>query len=115
MTTINRAALFVGVSLVTAGTMMLIGLGDAATMDPIEGALQLWPLALIALGAGLLVRQTPYALIGGIAAATVTGLLFGGAVVASENAHDLCADGVASTYAWGTTDNWIATPPGGPR
>ena len=96
MTIIHRTALFVGVSLAAAGIVMLVGLGNAAAGDVIGQAARLWPLAIIALGAGLLVRGTRYALVGTLVAATLAGLVVGGAVVAAPDLNALCGDGVAS-------------------
>jgi len=94
---IHRKALFVGVSLAAAGTVMLIGLGDTAAGDAITQALRLWPLAIVALGVGLLVRRTRFAVAGTLVAATLAGLVVGGAVVAAPNANSVCED---SDAAW---------------
>lgn len=82
---IHRTALFVGVSLAAAGTVMLVGLSDTLAGDAISQALRLWPLAIIALGIGLLLRRTRLAVVGTLVAATLAGLVVGGAVVAAPN------------------------------
>jgi len=87
---IHRPALFVGVSLAAAGAVMLAGLGNVAARDAIPQALQLWPVALIALGVGLLVRRTPAAIAGLVVAATLSGAFVGGAVVAAPNVGAIC-------------------------
>lgn len=97
---IHRKALFVGVSLAAAGTVMLIGLGDTAAGDAITQALRLWPLAIVALGVGLLVRRTRFAVAGTLVAATLAGLVVGGAVVAAPNADSVCEE---SDAAWQST------------
>lgn len=97
---IHRKALFVGVSLAAAGTVMLVGLGDTAAGDAITQALWLWPLAIVALGVGLLVRRTRFAVAGTLVAATLAGLVVGGAVVAAPNADSVCED---SDAAWQST------------
>ena len=97
---IHRKALFVGVSLAAAGTVMLIGLGDTAAGDAITQALRLWPLAIVALGVGLLVRRTRFAVAGTLVAASLAGLVVGGAVVAAPNADSVCED---SDAAWQST------------
>jgi len=100
MRIVHGTLLFVGVSLATAGIVMLIGLGDTTARDVIGEAVRFWPIAVIALGAGLLVRQTRYALVGTLVAATLAGFVFGGAVVAARDAYDsLCTDGVAPAAA----------------
>lgn len=97
MTNVNRTALFVGVSLAAASFVMLAGLAEGAARDAVGQAVRLWPLAIIALGAALLVRRTPYALVGTLTAATLLGLVVGGAVVAAPDVHGYCTDGDAST------------------
>lgn len=97
---IHRTALFVGVSLAAAGTVMLVGLSDTLAGDAIIQALQLWPLAIIALGIGLLLRRTRFAVVGTLVAATLAGLVVGGAVVAAPNVSTICADnGAPATTA----------------
>ena len=96
---INRTALFVGVSLAVAGTVMLVGLADTTAGDAISQVLRLWPLAIIALGVGLLVRRTRFALLGTVLAASTAGLLLGGVVVAAPNVDAMCGDGDASAAA----------------
>jgi hypothetical protein len=92
---IHRTALFVGAFLVTAGIVMLAGSGNAAVEGFIADALRLWPLAVIALGAGLLLRRTSFALAGILVAAIVPGLLLGGAVVAAPDLSMACDDPAA--------------------
>ena len=96
---IDRTALFVGVSLAVAGTVMLAGLADTTAGDAISQVLRLWPLAIIALGVALLARRTRFALLGTILAASTAGLLVGGVVVAAPNMHAVCGDADASTAA----------------
>ena len=93
---IHRTALFVGVSLAAAGTVMLVGTTDTAAGEAISQALRLWPLAIIALGVGLLVRRTRFAIAGTLAAATLAGLVVGGAVVAAPKVGSFCTDGDAT-------------------
>lgn len=89
---IHRTALFVGVSLAAAGIAMLIGLGDTTASEAIIGSVRLWPLAIVALGVGLLVRRTRFAVVGALVAATLAGLVIGGAVVAAPNLDTFCTD-----------------------
>lgn len=93
---IHRKALFVGVSLAAAGIVMLVGLGDTAATEAIIQGVRLWPLAIVAVGVGLLVRRTRFAVAGTLAAATLAGLVVGGAVVAAPNLDTFCADRQAS-------------------
>lgn len=89
----NGKALSVGVFLVAAGAVMLAG-QDAATREAIVSALRLWPLAIVAIGVGLILRRTRLNLVGAVVAALVPGLLFGGVVAAapSVNLAGICDD-----------------------
>lgn len=89
---IHRTALFVGVSLAAAGAVMLVGLGDATAGEAISQAIRFWPLAIVALGLGLLARRTRFAVVGTLVAATLAGLVAGGAVVAAPKLDGLCTD-----------------------
>jgi hypothetical protein len=93
MTMIHRTALFVGVVLAAAGVVMLVGTSDTFSGEAISWALRLWPLAIIALGVGLLLRRTRLAIAGTLVAATLLGVVIGGAVVAAPDVtHRLCLD-----------------------
>ena len=89
---INRTALFLGAFVATAGIVMLVGSGNATVEGLITDALRLWPLAIIALGVGLLLRRTRYVLVGTLVAAIVPGLLLGGVVVAAPAVGTFCDD-----------------------
>jgi hypothetical protein len=90
---INRKALAAGAFLVSAGAVALVGSANPAVGDAIVAALRLWPLAIIALGAGLLLRRTRLGVVGIVVTATVPGLLLGGIVVAApEVPTTICVD-----------------------
>ena len=78
---VNRRFLYWGVFLVSAGAVMLVAQGDAVDSELVTQALRLWPVAVIALGVGLLLRRTRFGLAGGLIAAAMPGLLLGGLVV----------------------------------
>jgi hypothetical protein len=80
--TVNRRFLYWGVFLVAAGAVTLLAQGDAVSNDVVAQALRLWPVAIIALGVGLLLRRTRFGLAGGMLAAAMPGLLLGGLLVA---------------------------------
>jgi len=84
------------VSLAAAGIVMLVGLSDTAASEAIIQSVRLWPLAIVALGVGLLVRRTRFAVAGTLVAATLAGVVVGGAVVAAPNLDAFCADRQAS-------------------
>jgi hypothetical protein len=89
---IHRTALFAGVALAAAGTVMLIGVNDTTAGDAILSALRLWPLALVALGVALLARRTRFAVAGTLVAALLAGVLIGGAAVAAPELPSICHD-----------------------
>jgi hypothetical protein len=64
--------------------------GNATVESAIDQLLRLWPLAIIAIGAGLLLRRTRLALVGTLLAAIVPGLLLGGVVVAAPDMASIC-------------------------
>ena len=78
----NRRFLYWGVFLFAAGAVTLLAQGDAVSNDVVAQALRLWPVAIIALGVGLLLRRTRFRLAGGLLAAAMPGLLLGGLIVA---------------------------------
>jgi len=76
--TIRRGFLHWGVFLVCLGLVPLavqLGLLDNAAVAEL---IRFWPLILIGIGLGLLLRFTPYALVGGVIVAMTSGLLVGG-------------------------------------
>ena len=79
----NRRFLYWGVFLVTAGAVMLVGQSDAVDDNVVAQALNYWPILVIALGVGLLLRLTRFGVAGGMLAAAMPGLLLGGLVVAT--------------------------------
>lgn len=84
--TVKRGTLYVGVFLMAAGAVTLgaaVGVLDAtAVADAVEA---LWPLAVIALGVGMVLRRSPAALGAGILAALVPGLALGALIVAAPD------------------------------
>jgi len=80
--TVNHRFLYWGVFLVAAGAVTLVAQGDAVSDDLVTQAVRLWPVAVIALGLGLLLHRTRFGLAGGMLAAAMPGLLLGGLIVA---------------------------------
>ena len=75
---VNRRFLYWGVFLVAIGGVLV-----AADLGPVDStiildALQLWPLAFVAIGVGLVLRRTRFSVPGGMLAAAVPGLVLGG-------------------------------------
>jgi hypothetical protein len=77
---LNRTLLYTGVFLVAIGLAFtaadLSPLGTTTLID----ALRLWPLAVIAVGLGIVLRRTQISLASGLLAAAVPGLVLGGAM-----------------------------------
>ena len=75
---VNRRFLYLGVFLVAmGGVLVATDLGNVDTTI-IADALRLWPLAIVAIGLGIVLRRTRFGLPGGLLAAAVPGLLLGG-------------------------------------
>jgi hypothetical protein len=76
---VHRTLLYTGVFLVALGGV--VAAGTLGAFDPVAlgDALRLWPLAIVAIGIGLVVRRTPAAVPAGIVAALLPGLVIGGA------------------------------------
>jgi hypothetical protein len=92
--TVRRGTLYVGVFLIAVGTLTLgvaAGVLDAAAVaDTLEA---LWPLAVIALGVGLVLRRSRVALGAGVIAALLPGLALGASIVAMQDLPDRWMDG----------------------
>ena len=90
--TVRRGFLYFGVFLVAAGGVVL--LTEAGVLDPdaVLAALAWWPLAIIAIGAGLILRRTRAAIPGGMLAAATPGLLLGATFVAVPDLPTPCTD-----------------------
>jgi hypothetical protein len=97
--TVNRRFLFMGVFLVATGAVALVGQNDAVDSEFFAGALRLWPLAVVALGIGLLLRRTRFGLAGGMLAAAMPGLLVGGLVVAAPQLALGCGEVQPGSFA----------------
>jgi hypothetical protein len=87
---ISRKLLYTGVFLVAAGGVLLVAEGGALADDTVIQALRLWPVAIIAIGAGVLARRSRFATAGGVLAAVMPGLLLGGLVVAAPDVTSDC-------------------------
>lgn len=99
--TVRRGLLYSGVFLAAAGAVTL--LVSAGVLDParVADALAWWPIAVIAIGAGLVLRHTRAAIPGGLVAAAVPGLMLGAMFVAVPDFPEL-AHPCSSDVAGGT-------------
>lgn len=75
---VNRRLLYWGVFLVAIGGVLVAADVRAIDTQVIFNALQLWPLAFVAIGVGIVVRRTRLSVPGGLLAAAIPGLLLGG-------------------------------------
>jgi hypothetical protein len=94
---INRRPLYWGVFLITTGAVVLAGQSAIVTDDLAGQLARLWPLVLVGLGVGLLLRRTRLSLAGGMLAAAMPGLVLGGAVVAGPRMVPDCGSGTPAT------------------
>jgi hypothetical protein len=90
--TVRRGLLYFGVFLVAAGGVTLLVSAGVLDADRVADALAWWPLAIIAIGAGLVLRRTRAAVPGGVIAAAVPGLMFGAMFVAVPDLPTPCTD-----------------------
>lgn len=89
---INRKFLYLGVFLLSAGGVLLLAQAGVITNEAIAEALRLWPLAVIAIGAAILLRATRFATAGIVVAAILPGLLAGGLAAATPRFDMSCTD-----------------------
>src|SRR5512143_279162 len=75
---INRALLYAGTFLVAIGAVLVVVDQGLLATSTVSDALRYWPLAILAVGAGLVFRHTQLSLGTGLLAAAVPGLLLGG-------------------------------------
>jgi hypothetical protein len=76
---VNRSLLYVGLFLVGIGAIVVAADGGLITTDALTNVVRAWPVAVIAIGASLVLRRTRASLAGGMLAAAMPGLLLGSA------------------------------------
>jgi hypothetical protein len=92
--TANRRFLYWGVLLIALGSVVVAADLGLVAESTIRDALGLWPLILIALGIGIVVRRTRYSLGAWLVAAALPGLAIGGLFAAGPRlAIDCLAEG----------------------
>jgi hypothetical protein len=77
---VDRGLLYTGVFLVAIGSVLVAVDAGAIDATRLTDALRLWPLAVIAIGASLVLRRSRLSLPGGMLAAALPGLVLGGAI-----------------------------------
>lgn len=101
----SRTLLNWGIFFIVLGAIPLAVMWGVIDPGAAQGLLRLWPLILIGIGVGLLLRLTPAAPIGGVVVAATAGML-GGALLAGGFA------GFGGTCAGGTADGEVTTRAG---
>src|SRR3954469_2168508 len=96
---VKRGFVYGGVFLVALGGVLAAA--DAGRVDSglLGEVLRLWPLALIAIGAAVLLRRTPLGLSGGMVAAAVPGLLLGSGIAFLPKYATTCGSSSEPTVA----------------
>jgi hypothetical protein len=79
---IRRSFVGWGVFFVIAGAIPLAVRGGALTADQVVDWWRFWPLILIGVGLGLILRRTPLDFLGGLLVAAASGLMVGGLLAA---------------------------------
>ncbi len=125
---INRTFLYWGIFLVSIGGVLVAADVGGLDSGTIADGLRLWPLAVVAIGVGIVVRRTRIRVAGGLLAAALPGLVIGGGfaiiprialdcgasgAVAAVTAHDGVFDGAARIkIATGCGALDVSTAPG---
>jgi hypothetical protein len=78
---VNKGFLYGGAFLVAIGAVLVAADLDGINETAIEEGLRYWPLAVVAVGIGVVLRRTRFNLAGGVLAAALPGLVLGGAIV----------------------------------
>jgi hypothetical protein len=95
---VNRRLLRWGVFLLALGGVLLLGQAGGLDRELVRQALALWPVAVIAIGASILLRRTPAGLASGVVAAALPGLLVGGLVVSFPDVSAHCRSNPPATF-----------------
>jgi len=93
---INRRFLYAGLFLVGLGGVLVAVDLTAVNTTTLAAALRLWPLAFVAIGAGIAFRRSRFALVAGVLGAMIPGLVLGGGLaIAPRHGFD-CGSGDAT-------------------
>lgn len=101
---VSRALLYWGTFLIATGAVMVFanlrGIDDGFIGDIVR----LWPLVIVGLGAGLLLRGSRLSWAGGMLAAAIPGVILGGVLVVGPRLVTVCDEGgpVAMTHDQGS-------------
>jgi hypothetical protein len=109
---VNRRLLYVGLFLVAIGAVAVLSDASLVDVTVLSNVTQLWPLAVIAIGAALVLKRTRFSLAGGMFAAAMPGLVLGSAFAVGPRYAGTC--GTATEPAYITTERGTfdgPTPP----
>jgi hypothetical protein len=95
---INRKFLYWGVFLVAIGGVLVFADLSAVDEAILLDWLRLWPLAVVAIGAGVVLRRTRFNVASGVLAAALPGLVLGGAFAAGPRVADCGGRGEPSSF-----------------
>ncbi|MEX1168667.1 MAG: hypothetical protein WEE50_00850 [Chloroflexota bacterium] len=96
---VNRKFLYWGVFLVAVGGVLVAADLNGVDETTIVDWLRLWPLAVVAIGVGIVLRRSRFNVAGGMLAAAVPGLVLGGAFALGPRiAVDCGTRGEPSTF-----------------
>ena len=96
---VNRKFLYWGVFLVAMGAVLVTADLNGVDETTIADWLRLWPLAVVGIGLGIVLRRTRFNVAGGMLAAAVPGLVLGGAFALGPRVVVDCgARGEPSTF-----------------
>jgi hypothetical protein len=95
---INRKFIYLGVFLVAIGAVLVLADLDGVNEESLVEWLRLWPLAVLAIGVGIVLRRTRYNVAGGVLAAALPGLVLGGAFAIGPQIPDCGAHREPGTF-----------------
>ncbi len=79
---IDRAFVGWGLFFILVGAVPLAVRGGALTQDQVAEWWRFWPLLVVAIGLGLILRKTPFEGLGGLLVAVTAGVMVGSLVAA---------------------------------
>lgn len=94
--TLDRRFLNWGVFFIVLGAVPLAVRADLISRDVLSGVWRLWPLILVGIGVGIMLRRTPAAFAGGLIVAATVGLVAGSGLAVGTDVIANCGDAPGS-------------------
>lgn len=88
---INRRFLYAGTFLLVLGGVLVVADLNVVDAAILTDAARLWPLAIVAIGAAIVLRRSQFGVAGGMVAAAMPGLVLGGSLTAIPRLPTDCA------------------------